>query len=874
MFTFWHTLIKPFANLATQGIHSVEDVKSKVINTTIIVATIVGFVAYSFGLVSRFSGMGFTLSLLFETLIISFLLTISILRKRLRNTIKAYILISLILLFTISDSYFFGVFSTARIYLILIPLLSIVYFSLAHTLVLFFSSVLLFIFIGYMHYSGLLALPPEYEPSIYAFRLYPWIINSIHITAVSLIVLYVIHSFFSTFTELVSRLKDTNNKISESERNYKEIFNSTSEALFVHNPTNGSVVDVNKAMLRIFGYNDKQEVVGKNISSFSYEQSMEEKALEKIHAAAKGNQQLFEWVSVRSNGEPFSTEVSLRSTIIAGEPMVLAVVRDVSERKKAQKALEESEKRYRDMADLAPLTIWESNLDGLCTYTNTSGYKVHGYTDEDFKQGVYLINLVVHEDRERAVLNLKKRIEGKVGGGEEYTGLHKDGTRFPVRIYSSVIYKNGKPIGFRGATVDISDIKKAEQNLRESEERYRKLVETSQDGISLMDIEGNMLYVNKRKAQMVGTLEPKDLIGKNAYDLLTPKSRVEAKKLIPELIEKGFIESFEAEVNRIDGTIFTAEFNITVLTDENGNPTHLMDTMRDITERKQTTIELEKYRNHLEILVKERTEELEATNEELQATNEELYNHKEELQTTLSKLQNAQKQLIEAEKMASLGILAAGVAHEINNPLNFIHGGVSALEDYVKNNLTDHHDPLSPLIEIINTGVTRAASIVEGLSHYSRSDNVHKVFDCDIHKIIDNCLLMLDNKIKNRILVERNYASKPIIVKCKEGKMHQAFLNVLTNAVQAIEGNGTISISTALQQNVIGVTICDDGCGISKKDISKVTDPFFTTKDPGKGTGLGLSITQNIIHEHGGSITFDSEKNAGTTVNILIPIKN
>ncbi|MDD2279538.1 MAG: ATP-binding protein, partial [Bacteroidales bacterium] len=279
-----------------------------------------------------------------------------------------------------------------------------------------------------------------------------------------------------------------------------------------------------------------------------------------------------------------------------------------------------------------------------------------------------------------------------------------------------------------------------------------------------------------------------------------------------------------------------------------------------------------KYRNSLEMLVKERTEELETTNEELQATNEEIYNHKEELQTALTKLQSTQQQLVQSEKMATLGVLAAGVAHEINNPLNFIHGGVTALEKYIKDSAAEHLKELSPLVEIINTGVSRAVGIVEGLSHYSRSDELQKVIDCNIHKIIDNCLLMLDNKIKKRIVVDRKYSIKLTLVSCKEGKMHQAFLNILTNAVQAIEGEGTITITTSQKNRTLIVAVTDSGCGISKQNISKITDPFFTTKDPGKGTGLGLSITQNIIEEHNGKIIFDSEPGVGTTVTVRLPL--
>lgn len=265
-------------------------------------------------------------------------------------------------------------------------------------------------------------------------------------------------------------------------------------------------------------------------------------------------------------------------------------------------------------------------------------------------------------------------------------------------------------------------------------------------------------------------------------------------------------------------------------------------------------------------------EGLAAANEELTAINDELHIQREELQSALAALKETQNELIRSEKMASLGMLSAGVAHEINNPLNFIKGGVLAIESYVKDNLEDHLVEISPLLEMLNVGVKRAADIVVGLNDYTRRDDV-QVTEVNINLVMDSCLLILQNQFNNRISIEKDYTNYPLIIESRDGKIHQAFLSILTNAVQSIEGNGTISIATNQKNKSMIVVVADTGCGISEEDIIRVTDPFFTTKDPGKGTGLGLSITQNIIEEHNGSISFNSEIGVGTTVTVLLPIK-
>lgn len=233
------------------------------------------------------------------------------------------------------------------------------------------------------------------------------------------------------------------------------------------------------------------------------------------------------------------------------------------------------------------------------------------------------------------------------------------------------------------------------------------------------------------------------------------------------------------------------------------------------------------------------------------------------LQTSYLELQATSQKLIESEKMASLGIMSAGVAHEINNPLNFIKGGIEVLS----RQLSQAND-IKPYVQAINEGVSRASSIVSSLAHFSRTTPSMKEI-CDLHEIVDNCLIMLNHKLKYKVEVIRNYEEKgDVKILGNEGKLHQAILNILSNAEQSIKEKGTITISSYADRDSLKLIISDTGCGIAPEDLSKIRDPFFTTKIPGEGTGLGLSITYKVIEEHHGSISVESEVGSGTSFHV------
>lgn len=180
-------------------------------------------------------------------------------------------------------------------------------------------------------------------------------------------------------------------------------------------------------------------------------------------------------------------------------------------------------------------------------------------------------------------------------------------------------------------------------------------------------------------------------------------------------------------------------------------------------------------------------------------------------------------------------------------------------------------EDFNKLLNAINEGVDRASHIVTSLNHFSRNTSSIDE-ECDINTILDHCLIVLKSQLKSKITVLRNFNSRPLILKGNDGKLHQAFLNVLSNAEYAIPETGTITITTKRIKNEMHVSIQDTGIGIKKELLSKIDNPFYTTREPGQGTGLGLSITYNIIKDHNGTISYESEPDKGTTVTILLPV--
>ena len=221
--------------------------------------------------------------------------------------------------------------------------------------------------------------------------------------------------------------------------------------------------------------------------------------------------------------------------------------------------------------------------------------------------------------------------------------------------------------------------------------------------------------------------------------------------------------------------------------------------------------------------------------------------------------------------MSSLGILAAGVAHEINNPLNYIYGGVTIIENYLDENNLSGEDEITLSLEAMKTGIARTTKIVKNLNDYVGHD-IERREDCDLHLIIENCLTMLNGKLKDKIKIQKKYTEEDFNVEGSIGELHQVFINLLINAEQAIKDKGIVHITTEIIEKNIKISITDTGQGIEPEILTKITDPFFTTKEPGEGTGLGLSISQKIIFEHGGSLYFESEDGNGTVAVVELPV--
>ena len=337
-----------------------------------------------------------------------------------------------------------------------------------------------------------------------------------------------------------------------------------------------------------------------------------------------------------------------------------------------------------------------------------------------------------------------------------------------------------------------------------------------------------------------------------------------------------------------------------------------IEVLQDISAQKTAELDLRRMHQELEMLVVKRTHELATTNAKMEedilrrtAAEAELVRRNAELTELNRKLSMTQEQLMQSEKLASIGQLAAGVAHEINNPIGYIFSNFSTLETYIGSLLrmlgayeAQERDrgsesaarelaavrdeieidflkeDIPALMSESREGITRVRKIVQDLKDFSRADTALEWQWANLHQGIDSTLNIVNNEIKYKADVIKNYGALPD-VECLPSQINQVVMNLVVNAAHAIDGaRGTITITTRVVDTDVEIGIADNGSGITPENLSRIFDPFFTTKPVGQGTGLGLSLAYGIMQKHRGSINVTSVLGAGTTFTLRFPIRH
>ncbi len=423
--------------------------------------------------------------------------------------------------------------------------------------------------------------------------------------------------------------------------------------------------------------------------------------------------------------------------------------------------------------------------------------------------------------------------------------------------------------------------------LHESELRFRSLADSVPLLIWIGDDAGRRVFFNSAWQRLTG-LTPQELASDRWQECIHPDDRADYLAALKVAGRDHAAFTHEFRVRRDDGS-YRWFLESTVLRPAQGRRySGLIGSGLDITERKAAEQVLLDSRAQLEKEVALRTAQLTEANTRLQREKE------EQLQLN-RKLSDTQAQLLQSEKMASVGQLAAGVAHEINNPIGFVTSNLHTLHDYVESLLqvvdaydqlgrdTDEitglkqkvdyaflRDDIGKLLLESEDGVERVKHIVQDLKDFSHVDQAEWK-PADLNSGLESTLNIVHNELKYKAVVVRDLHPLPLI-ECLPQQLNQVFVNLLVNAAHAIDQQGTITVRTQAVADGVSIEISDTGHGIAPEHLGRIFDPFFTTKPVGHGTGLGLSIAYGIVTKHGGRIEVTSAVGKGSTFRIVLPL--
>jgi PAS domain S-box-containing protein len=639
--------------------------------------------------------------------------------------------------------------------------------------------------------------------------------------------------FLYGYVQDITESKRAREELRVSEQNFREIYNSTSEAILMHDAETGTVLDVNQPMLRIFGYKDKEDVLGKNVGSFSAggPQFSEESVLNFIHKAKEEGPQFFEWQVKRQDGSTFWAEVSLSPTEIGGQGRVLAVVRNIDERKQAELALRESEENLRDILENVPIGMFRSTPKGKFLYVNPASAEMFGYSSPD--EMIQTVNQTsiaqaLYEDPTRHPQFLRK-VEGKLGPWQVFENRYrcKDGKVLDgiLTIKENIDPRSGERYLY-GFVQDITERKKAEEALRISENRYRAFFEQGPDGVVILNPEnGRIIEFNDQACRQLGYTR-QEFAKQSVADIDVTESPDEVRARMQKVQLVGY-DKFETLQRTKQGEVRNVQVTAQMI--EAGAHSIYHCIWRDITEQKRFEEDIRRLNNELEQRVYERTAQLEAANKELEA-------------------------------------FSYSVSHDLRTPLRALNGYSSILMEDYADSLDEMGRNYLTRIQASSHYMGQLINDLLDLSRITRAElRYRRVNLSELAHEISSSLYRQSPERKIKLVIAPN-----MFVEGDANLIKIALENLLNNAFKFTGNNETmaeIQVGVQEQDGESIYFIRDNGAGFDMSFADKLFIPFQRLHGVNDfpGTGIGLSIVQRIIQRHGGRIWAESQLGQGAT---------